>query len=82
MSDAPEDGSKPTSIWARINKPLSDRGANIAGASGLILFGLSGLLDVLEGRSFGIVKSVALVAGAGAAILLWRNASRNGDGGG
>lgn len=59
-----------------LNRPLSDRGASIAGASALILFGLSGLLDVLDGRSFGTIKSVSLVVGAGAAIVLWRSATK------
>lgn len=82
MSDAPNDSSKPPSMWLRLNRPLAESGANKAGAFGLILFGLSGLLDVLDGRSFGTIKSVSLVVGAGAAIMLWRSATKKRGGSG
>lgn len=58
--------------WKRINSPLSDHGANLVGSLGLLAFGLSGFIDAADGRSFSVLKVIAVTLGASAlASVVW-----------
>jgi hypothetical protein len=52
------------SWWKRVNSPLSDHAANVVGSLGLLAFGLSGFIDVADGRTFTILKAASLALGA------------------
>lgn len=47
-----------------MNSPLSDHAANVVGSLGLLAFGLSGFIDVADGRTFSILKAASLALGA------------------
>jgi hypothetical protein len=65
-----------TSWWRRINKPLSDHAANLVGGVGLAVFGLTGLIDVADGRSFSMLKVGALVLGIVSLVVAVRMRTR------
>ena len=46
-----------------MNSPLSDHAANIVSSLGLLVFGLSGFIDIADGRAFSWFKGGALLAG-------------------
>ena len=49
--------------WSQLNSPLSDHAADMVGSLGLLVFGLSGFIDLADGRTFSLLKGSSLVAG-------------------
>lgn len=50
-------------MWKKLNRPLSDRAWNWVTVGGLLLFGLTGFIDMADGLGFPPLKVGATVLG-------------------
>jgi len=56
-------------FWRTLVGPMNEAQADTIATVGLLLFGLTGFVDIADGLRFGYVKGIALVLGL---ISLWR----------